>query len=90
MAAGMLGDKARAARVRGRDGTGWRSSGPHAGLACTGNSRSCAGPCVGARSGLQFELAAGSTGEKRKRKPAQKKSLGKKLEERNKMDLNKI
>jgi hypothetical protein len=87
----MLGDKARAARVRGRDGTGRRSSGPHAGLACTGSSGSCAGPRVRARSGLQFEQAAGSTGEKRKRKPAQKKkSLGKKLEERNKMDLNKI
>jgi hypothetical protein len=91
MAAGMLGDKARAARVRGRDGTGRRSSGLHAGLACTGSSRSCAGPRVRARSGLQLEQAAGSTGEKRKRKPAQKKRVWeKKLEERNKIDLNKI
>jgi hypothetical protein len=71
MAAGMLGDKARAARVRGRDGTGRRSSGPHAGLACTGSSGSCAGPRVRARSVLQLEQAAGCTGEKRKRKLAQ-------------------
>jgi hypothetical protein len=70
----MLGDKARAARVRGRDGTGRRSSGPHAGLACTGSSGgSCAIPHVRARSGLQLEQAVGSTGEKRKRKPVQKK-----------------
>jgi hypothetical protein len=74
----MLRDKARAARVKGRDGTGRRNSGPHAGLACTCSSgRSCAGPCVRARSGLQLEQAAGSTGEKRKRKPAQKKESGK-------------
>jgi hypothetical protein len=90
MAAEMLGDKARAARVRGRDGTGRRSSEPHAGLACTGSSGSCTGSRVRARSGLQLEQAVGSTGEKRKRKPAQKKESRKKLEERNKMDLNKI
>jgi hypothetical protein len=74
----MLGDKARAARVRGRDGTGRRSSGPHAGWACTGSSGSCAGPRVRARSGLQLKQAAGSTGEKRKRNPAKKES-GKKI-----------
>jgi hypothetical protein len=74
----MLGDKARAARVRGLDGTGRRNSGLHAGLACTGSSGSCAGPRVRAWSGLQLEQAAGSTGEKRKRKPAQKKKSGKK------------
>jgi hypothetical protein len=78
MAAGMLGDKARAARVRGRDRTSRRSSRPHAGLACTGSSGSCAGPRVHARSRLQLEQAVGSTGEKRKRKPAQKKRVWKK------------
>jgi hypothetical protein len=88
MAAGLLGDKARAARVRGRDRTGRRSSGPHAGSACMGSSGSCTGPRMRTRSGLQLEQAAGSTGEKRKRK--QKKESGKKFEERNKMDLNKI
>jgi hypothetical protein len=47
---------------------------------------------VHARSGLQLEQAAGSTGEKKKEEAStgKKKSLGKKLEERNKMDLNKI
>jgi hypothetical protein len=46
---------------------------------------------VHVRSGLQLEQAVGSTGEKKqKRKPNKKKSLGKNLEERNKMDLNKI
>jgi hypothetical protein len=44
-----------------------------------------------ARSGLQLEQAVGSTGEKKKEEAsAKKKSLGKNLEERNKMDLNKI
>jgi hypothetical protein len=46
---------------------------------------------VRARSGLQLEQAAGSTGEKKKKEAsAKKEESGKKLEERNKMDLNKI
>jgi hypothetical protein len=46
---------------------------------------------VRARSRLQLEQATGSTGEKKKEEAStKKKSLGKKLEERNKMDLNKI
>jgi hypothetical protein len=40
-----------------------------------------------ARAGSRQQAAQG---RKRKRKPAQKKESGKKLEERNKMDLNKI
>jgi hypothetical protein len=56
-----------------------------------GSGGLCAGPRVRARSGLQLEQAADSTGEKKKEEAsAKKKSLGKKLEERNKMDLNKI
>jgi hypothetical protein len=39
-----------------------------------------------ARSGLKLEQAAGSAGEKKKEEASAKK----KLEERNKMDLNKI
>jgi hypothetical protein len=48
---------------------------------------------VRARSGLQLEQVVGSTGEKKKEEASakkKKKSLGKNLEERNKMDLNKI
>jgi hypothetical protein len=42
MAAGMLGDKAQAARARGRDGDGPARNGPHAGLACTGSRHAVA------------------------------------------------
>jgi hypothetical protein len=49
---------------------------------------------VRSRSGLQLEQVAGSTGEKKKEEASagrnKKKSLGKKLEEKNKMDLNKV
>jgi hypothetical protein len=46
---------------------------------------------VRARSGLQLEQAAGSTGEKKKEKAsAEKRAWEKKLEERNEMNLNKI
>jgi hypothetical protein len=62
---------------------------PHAGLACTGSSGGpCAGSRVRARSELQLEQAA--QGRKERGSQRRKKSLGKKLEERNKMDLNKI
>jgi hypothetical protein len=91
MAIGMLGDKAQAARARGRDGDGpaqqrvARRLGVHGQQArggaassgrgvtraaqceraCTdgngGCGKSCAGPHVHARSGLQLEQAAGST-----------------------------
>jgi hypothetical protein len=55
-----------------------------------GSGGSCAGLRVRARSGLQLEQAAGSTGEKKKEEAStEKKSLEKKLEERNKMDLKK-
>jgi hypothetical protein len=46
---------------------------------------------VRARSGLQLEQVVGSTWEKKKEEASvKKKSLGKNLEERNKMDLRKI
>jgi hypothetical protein len=38
----MLGDKAQAARVRERDGDGRRSSGLHAGMACTSSKHAAA------------------------------------------------
>jgi hypothetical protein len=45
---------------------------------------------VRARSKLQLEQAVGSTGEKKKEEASAKKESREKLEERNKMDLNKI
>jgi hypothetical protein len=42
MAAGMLGDEAQAARARDGTETGQRSSGSHAGLACTGSKHAAA------------------------------------------------
>jgi hypothetical protein len=81
----MPGNKAQAARARGRDGDGpaqqraARQLGVHRHQARSGTASSsgrggsCAGPRVRTRSGLQLEQAVGSTGEKKKEEASTKK-----------------